>query len=368
MILNSERKYGIDVLRILSMLAIIGLHLLNAGGVISDDAGLTLTQGGLRFFIIICYCSVDLFAMITGYLYAGREKVRSVNILSLIVTTAFYCLLATLLFFVFKREVFSDKTMILYSLFPPLAGKYWYLVCYFFVFLMIPTLNRLMGAMTKKEYKLLLFVLFVTLSVVSTFGLRDYFKINSGYSPFWLMFCYLVGGYIKLYSNEEKTKKRRWIYLCIVLLNTVAVMCVWILINILFSTSKGFETVTGYLSPLTVCNAALLLLVFSSLDVKGSFARKVVKSFSGAAFDVYIIHCQILVFNVFITEKFAFLNELSMLSAIGMFLASGIAIYLLCYAIYIARTVIFKLTRIDRLLSFLGKSSDRFIPLNNGEK
>lgn len=365
--LKSERKYGIDMLRILSMLAIIGLHILNAGGVITDDAGITGTQVCLRFIIIVCYCSVDLFAMITGYLYAGRKKINSENIISLVTTTAFYCIVITVLFFVFKRDVFENKIMILYSLFPPLGRKYWYLTSYFIMFLLIPSMNRLIENMTKKEYMRLLLVMFITLSLITTFGLRDYFMINKGYSPFWLMFCYLAGGYIKLHSDREKTEKRRWIYLAAVLFNVLAVMFFWVVMNLLFKTSKGFETINGYVSPFTVCNAALLLLVFTTLDVRGGFFRRIVKSVSAASFDVYIIHCHILVFNVFFMEKFAFLNDFSAFSAVGMYLALGLCIYLLGYVTYIIRSVVFKVTCISKMLSFIGKKSDRLLPLNNTE-
>ena len=64
-----ERQSSIDFLRIMSMLGIVGVHVLNNGGVVESLDHFSVT--GIIIYIIraICYTSVDLFAMITGYLY-----------------------------------------------------------------------------------------------------------------------------------------------------------------------------------------------------------------------------------------------------------------------------------------------------------
>ena len=80
--LTSERQYGIDLLRIISMCGIIGLHVINRGGVLAYSDESTLTIQGIRFIAIICYCSVNVFAMISGWLYVGQSiKYKKIRIL-----------------------------------------------------------------------------------------------------------------------------------------------------------------------------------------------------------------------------------------------------------------------------------------------
>ncbi len=363
-----ERNHGIDILRVLSMLCIICLHVLNNGGGLVDSQNLDVTSAILRFFISIAYCSVNVFAMITGYLYIQRSSVKCSNLVKLIVTMFFYCIIATALFFVFKRDAFSDLKTILYSVFPPIAGKYWYFVCYTLVFLLIPSLNKFVSVISKKQYSSLIVMLFVLFSVISTVGLNDYFRINTGYSPFWLIFCYLVGGYVKLYTNENENRKRGWIYLSLFLAINMLVVGIWAVTVILFNKPLGFETVVGYVSPLTVCNAVLVLLLFSGIRVKNNVVKKIVLSLSGGAFDVYMIHCQMLVMAVFIENKFNFVATLSPIYAIAVLLGVMAGIYLICYVVYLIKDLIFKVVLINRFCDFVGKKLDHVLPLNGFEQ
>ncbi len=363
-----ERNYGIDMLRVLSMLSIVCLHILNNGGGLVDLQNLDVTSAILRFSISIAYCSVNVFAMITGYLYIQRSSVKCSNLVKLIVTMLFYCIIATALFFVFKRDAFSDWKTILYSVFPPIAGKYWYFVCYILVFLIIPSLNKFVSVITREQYRSLIVMLFVLFSVISTVGLKDYFRINTGYSPFWLIFCYLVGGYVKLYTNENENRKRRWKYLSLFFAINLLVVGIWAITVILFREPLGFETVVGYVSPLTVCNAVLVLLFFSGVCVKNNVVKKIILSLSGGAFDVYMIHCQTLVISVFIENKFDFVATLSPIYAIAVLFGVMVGIYLVCYVVYLVKDLIFKVALVNRFCNYVGKKLDRVLPLNGFEQ
>jgi len=55
-----KRLYGLDLLRILSMLGIIGLHLLNGGGLMAAASAREDSELTARVLMIICSCSVRL--------------------------------------------------------------------------------------------------------------------------------------------------------------------------------------------------------------------------------------------------------------------------------------------------------------------
>lgn len=69
---TSERNYGIEWLRIISMLMVVLIHINGSGGVIENSSG-------TRFWLLsnilhaLCVIAVNLFALISGYLYLIKK-------------------------------------------------------------------------------------------------------------------------------------------------------------------------------------------------------------------------------------------------------------------------------------------------------
>ena len=72
---KSNRNYGIDLLRIVSMFFIIILHTLGQGGIVKNTISTTPQFRYAWALEIIAYCAVDIFALISGYVsYTDKEK------------------------------------------------------------------------------------------------------------------------------------------------------------------------------------------------------------------------------------------------------------------------------------------------------
>lgn len=71
--MNTKRYYGIDILRIFSMLGVVLLHMLGAGGVLANSVRGNENYFAAWFLEIAAMCSVNVFAAMTGFLY-GRSK------------------------------------------------------------------------------------------------------------------------------------------------------------------------------------------------------------------------------------------------------------------------------------------------------
>ena len=69
-----KHNYGFDLLRTITMLFVILLHILGYGGVLKLN--LNIGQYMICWTIeIICYCAVDCFALITGYVsYSDADR------------------------------------------------------------------------------------------------------------------------------------------------------------------------------------------------------------------------------------------------------------------------------------------------------
>lgn len=141
---TDNRNYGLDILRIISMMGIVGLHVLGNGGVLANVKINTLNYMVSYFIEILLYASVNVFAMLTGYLCCDRAKIKSKSVIDLIFTTIIYCLIITGIFYAFNLYDIRSSGIknLIVSLFPPIKGWYWYINSYILVFFMIPYMNK----------------------------------------------------------------------------------------------------------------------------------------------------------------------------------------------------------------------------------
>ena len=75
---SPNRNYGIDLLRLVSMLMVVTLHTLGHGGVLNMAAeraasGRVTNYAIAWLFEILAYGAVNIFVMITGYAYAKSK-------------------------------------------------------------------------------------------------------------------------------------------------------------------------------------------------------------------------------------------------------------------------------------------------------
>lgn len=353
--MKNNRIYGLDILRILSMMGVIGLHIIYYSGW-GKAASNQLETLIVRVMSVICYCSVNTFAMLTGYLYTDRVKHRSSSLLNLLFTTTFYCIVITAFLSFTMPHLFSGSlTLYAHSLFP---GHYWYIVCYTLVFVLIPYLNILISALTESQFRRLIIILFLLLSVITTFGSSDYFKLSEGYSPSWLIFCYLTGAYVK--RNADNLLRIRLWQLCgIFLCNLLLTLSLWYTM-IAFGISKVFPIIS-YVSPFIVIEATLVLMIFSRISVKSITAQKIILSLSKSALSVYIIHTHIFVFLHILTNLLSWSSKLPLLQFFSVFLMGLIGIYLFCWIIDLIRSAIFTILRLTKLADWIGKKIDALL-------
>ena len=79
---KSRRNYGIDILRIVSMIFICMLHILGQGGILLKTEPQSVNYFSSWFLEIFAYCSVDCYALISGYVGVfGRYRLANITYL-----------------------------------------------------------------------------------------------------------------------------------------------------------------------------------------------------------------------------------------------------------------------------------------------
>ncbi len=362
---NKERMIGLDILRILSMLGIIGLHLVGQGGILGNLNLMNYRTFVILFIYVVCYLSVDIFGILSGYLSWKKKKFNYSRIIDLIFITFFYCAIITFVFHFF--DLCGFKTLgfkeFVNSLFPALVGRNWYITSYIFVFFLMPYSNVLVDKLEQRNMRNMLIILFIMLCIIpNIFWQTDFFRTLNGYCPLWLLYCYMIGGYIGKYGLNEKLYKNRIIvaFSCIVSAYIFNIL-VRIITFKLYGQVMYESWFINYVSPFNVIASVLLISIFSNIKIKNSTINRIIVFFSVSSFAVYIIHCHYLVYDYYILDIMKFCVERNVIIIILYFTLFCIVIYLVCSIIDFLRIKIFKIFKIDCLVNKIGERLNNFL-------
>ena len=270
--IDSKRKISLDILRILAMLGIIGLHLIGQGGILQN-----LNMNSIRAYIVfiiytVCYLSVDTFAILSGYLSWNKEKVKYKRIVELIIICIFYSFVITAVFY--SLNLYDCRSLgrraFLHSLFPVLISRYWYITSYIFLFFLIPYLNFFVNKIPKEKFKKFLTLIFILLCIIpSIFFSKDFFKIVGGYSPFWLIYCYLLGAYVGKYLSDRKISKKMIFIFCLCIFAAFVLNVLVRIVTLkLYGEIQYDSWFLNYVSPFMVIASIIIVMVCSKIDIR----------------------------------------------------------------------------------------------------
>lgn len=357
MALNQGRNYGIDLLRMIAMFMVAVLHVLGQGGVLNQVYAYSGQYLTAWFLELAAYGSVNLFAMISGYV-GVKSKYRVSNLVVLWLQVFLYSFGIAAIFAIARPELCSGKDLISYA-FPVITKKYWYFSAYVCLFLFMPLLNAGVNAMSKQSLRRVIVAMILVFSVASSIGKEadyDTFILVSGYSGLWLMVMYAIGAYIGKYGMWEKVSKLGLfgIYLGCSAASLALKCFIPLLTGRFFDSSYYAKSIASFIAPLVLLGSIALLLLFSRLEF-GDFAKKIIAFLSPGAFGVYIIHVHPLIWEHLMKGSFASVASLSPLLLAGAVLLGALGIYLVCSLIDLLRHAIFKSLEIKQCCAAVEK-------------
>ena len=145
---NNKRNYGIDLLRIFSMINIINLHI----NLFSRQLFLefsSIKYKAIWRLEVFSYPAVNCFGLISGIV--GYTKYKFSNLIYLWLTVFFYSIsLSSYLFYV--KDGINQKSLFL-SLFPILIKRHWYVNAYFYMYLLLPFINFGINSLNRSFHK-----------------------------------------------------------------------------------------------------------------------------------------------------------------------------------------------------------------------
>lgn len=353
-VIHTERNYGIDLLRIVSMYMVVVLHLIG-GDTILEYFSLCSLEYELAWLLeLIAFPAVNCYALISGYV-AIEAKQRYSSIAILWLQVFLYSALISILFAVMFPASINTSDVVA-GFFPVLTTQYWYFTAYVGLFFLMPALRIVVEKASQKELKQLLIIGFVLFSVCPMLTNTDIFVTADGYSMLWLGYLFLLGAYVKKYSPFEKIRTR-WLWMifagCVIL--TLGVKFViehisWNRLETLFLCN----CLTKYTSPLILIEALAIFAIFARMKLSEK-AKGGVRVVAPLSFGVYLIHNHDKIRNAVILPLQAKLYQNSILGFLAGVLLSAAGIFVVCILIDYVRMQLFKALKIKEKLSIIDK-------------
>lgn len=277
------RKSNLELLRIISMMAIVSCHFWLGDFSYSHET--------ITFNRVLCQVSGVgggfgniCFILISGYFMVDSEF-KFKRIFRVWLEMLFYsvgCLIAVCLL---SGSGVGVGTAVK-AFFPFATCQYWFMTEYIILMFLSPYLNVVIRNISKEQHKKLLFILFVFTSVIPTMpGCPQTVFSAVGF----YIFIYLIAAYMRLYSTPfwEKQGRNVGLGLCsfAVILVSVLVMDFFGMRMTVFAQKATF--LVGQKSPFVLICAISCFMFFRNMEIPYS---KFINYIAKSTLAIYLIH------------------------------------------------------------------------------
>ena len=330
---KTVRYYGIDLLRMLSMINIINLH------INKYSKNLKLKPTSLKFnsvymFEIFSFWSVDGFGLISGVV--GYRRYKFSNLIYLWFQYSFYSFVFTLYLYLNNYLLLRD---VLLSIFPIGLYRRWYINAYFCMYLFLPFINLGIKYIEKTTFRNLILFYFLFFSVYHIIVVifldkkTNFHFLNNGYSSLWLIILYIVGAYFGKFeiNNSSSSKFNIFVSLGCLLIYLFSSLFSMKIFLILLTKKYNIPSkiLMNYLSPISIIQAISLLISFSKIIIKNKFFIQILMFFYPLTLNIALIHSRL--FRLDVLQKQYFFRMVKQLEGNFLFFK----LYLLSVVLYI---------------------------------
>jgi surface polysaccharide O-acyltransferase-like enzyme len=270
------RNSNLELLRIVSMIMIVGLHYFN--GIMGGGALAHLTTADYNYYITYFFesmfvVSVGCYVLITGYFQIEKKFITFSKVLEIFIQVMFYSLVCFLIAVQLGEVSFTVKRLagiVLLS-----SVKNWFVQTYIILYALSPFLNICLNNLDKKAYEKFLLMMISIFSVWPSFF--PYPPVtDNGYGIITFILLYSLGGYLKKHYVSSHTKKYYF---------TAYILCA-VTTFVLQLTNLFTNTIWGYNFFFNVFGAIFLFLFFTKLNIES----KKINYIASFAFGVFLIH------------------------------------------------------------------------------
>lgn len=335
---------GVELLRVLSMFLIVLLHYFTFGGIFSQNE---LTPNA-NYWIGKLYqpfdVGVNCFVLISGYFLSTSNHFTWQKVAKLWLPIFFYSVVIFALFLAFSGREFSVYDLF-HAIFPLRFNSYWFMTCYFGLYLLHPYLNLIIQGLNAKEYRKFLAIMIIMFSIISVYP-SDGMQVVAGYSLIWFILIYFVGGYIRHFADSKYNPK--WllaIYIGTALLAFIGKFGLWAVFPAYYEHIDFANHFYYHNNILMLIASVALFLFFKNLTITNEIIIRGVKFFTPMLFGVYLIHANPYIIGILYKKFFASGYFVDSPFMILHWLAVSVAVFVGCALIDLVRIRIFELLK-----------------------
>ena len=207
-----KRNYSLDLLKIVCIIFVIILHYNNGdmGGLLSNTLPGTLNYFIARFSEVLTIIACNMFVLISGYFLCNNNKIKIRKIVDIVLLLLFYGIVIYVISIFTGLTIFNKETLKL--MFITIDAR-WFIDVYILLYLLHPYLNKIISNISKKQHTILIliFIFFFSVwsSILKPHGILNLntFVSDGGYGITNFVMLYFIGTYIRLYYDNKKINK-----------------------------------------------------------------------------------------------------------------------------------------------------------------
>lgn len=341
-----NRNYGIDLLKIVAMVMVVVLHTMGNGGVLKATETLSPNYVCGWLLETICFCAVNCYALISGYV-STDSRFKYSSIISVWLQALIIGVSCSFFVALISDQVYLDSV---FKSFLPLSNNgYWYLKAYVGMCFFAPIINIAFQHFNKSQLSAVGIGIASVVTIIPAISGKDIFYTKQGYSAIWLIVLYIIGGVLKKNNVTEKIKT---IWLWLMMISGIGItFAEKMLVQYLNSTQDAELKIRlmSYTSPTMLIAAVALFMLFAKIKTN-NLSNKIIAFFAPLTFGVYLIHENPSIKKLFMTNMFSAFADFNPILMILSVLGTAIAIFLICALIDFVRDRLFKLLQVKNLL------------------
>jgi len=295
--MRKTRQGNLELLRLLSMLMVVTVHVCNHGGLVGNAQ-----KGTGAYYVVwtlfgVSMVCINIYILISGY-FLAESSFASFRLAKMELQVLFYSLGILGLFWILG-DVERDVKYLIYCVTPIISDFYWFATMYVGMYLLSPILNKFVKSITKRQFQCVLVLLFCLLSVwTNIFYYTSGMNIAEGASIAWFVAIYLLGAYIRLHYVPDGNW-RKWFLIGggLMLLIPISRYIIEALVSIPWPVAKlledllwGYSISYHYNSMFATIGAAGLFIAFLNVKLKDGFGTRFINLAASTSFAVYLIH------------------------------------------------------------------------------
>lgn len=266
--MNESRLSNMELLRIASMFYILLYHF----------SFQLSNQLIVRAMGVVFHIGVICFVMLSGYFMIKPTVRKFIKLAGTVIFYSLFCLGISCLLGINKLDISSiADTLLLFT-----SAKYWFVSVYMQLFLVSPMLNVASANLSKRDFLYVLSAL-AFLCIYMGFFRHNMICID-GKNLLNFIFVYLIGRYIRLYSETFDFLHQKVFFLIYLILTIVLVLAIFVL-------PEKYSIITMQLFyPYNSPGIYILAILFFLIFVKCSFTNRFVNYVASSTLAVYLLH------------------------------------------------------------------------------